>query len=93
MPGSEGGARKPTGESRQGAGRQPYCYEDFALLAKILGPKLIDVERKRIEETLFEPARRAELFDTLLGAFPEVSTSNEAVVGADDDDEPEEPPV
>ena len=26
MPGSEGGARKPTGESRQGAGRPPYAY-------------------------------------------------------------------
>ena len=25
MPGSEGGARKPTGESRQGAGRPPYA--------------------------------------------------------------------
>ncbi len=72
---------------------QEYCYEDFPLLAKILGPKLVNVELRRIEEALFEPARRAELFDALLAAFPEVSTSSEAVSGieAGSDDDPEEP--
>jgi 5-methylcytosine-specific restriction protein B len=72
---------------------QEYCYEDFPLLAKILGPKLVNVEQKRIEEALFEPAHRAELFDALLAAFPEVSTSSEAVSGveAGGADDPEEP--
>ena len=62
---------------------QEYCYEDFPALAKILGTKLIDVERKRIQDALFEPARRAELFETLLAAFPEIAATNDAVAGAD----------
>ncbi len=70
---------------------QEYCYEDFPLLAKILGPKLINVEQRRIETSLFEPARRAELFDSLLAAFPELSTSVEALVGDGDGNDSEEP--
>jgi 5-methylcytosine-specific restriction protein B len=50
---------------------QEYCYEDFAALGKILGNRLVDVDRKTIDEGLFSPARRQELFAVLVEAFPE----------------------
>lgn len=57
---------------------QEYCYNDFEALAQILGTTLVLVPEKRINHALFEPSRRGALFDALLLAFREISTTDAA---------------
>jgi 5-methylcytosine-specific restriction protein B len=56
---------------------QEYCYEDYATLARILGPGLVDEAQQRIRHELFEPAQRDDLVQVLL--TPDIAASLEAV--------------
>jgi 5-methylcytosine-specific restriction protein B len=57
---------------------QEYCYEDYATLARILGPSLVDEAQQRIRHELFEPAQREDLVQALL--TPDIVASLEAVI-------------
>ncbi|ROZ78774.1 McrB family protein [Ramlibacter sp. WS9] len=50
---------------------EEYCYDDFATLGKILGTDLVDVERGRINEDLFDQSCEAELIQAI--AFEEMA--------------------
>ncbi len=59
---------------------QEYCYEDFEALESILGDTIVLRDQQRIDESLFEPSRRADLLEALLSAF-EVITATPASRG------------
>jgi len=67
---------------------QEYCYEDFEALESILGDTIVLQDQQRIDESLFEPSRRAELLEALLSAF-EVITATPGAVDAEADAEDE----
>lgn len=69
---------------------QEYCYDDFDALRSILGGAIVLAEQKRIDESLFEPARRSELFAALLSEFAEITATSAAAEAdaLDGDDEP-----
>jgi 5-methylcytosine-specific restriction enzyme B len=69
---------------------EEYCYEDYAALAKILGPILVDAKRQRINAALFEPDRHDELIEALIAAAPAIITTKAAVEVTPDDEEDEE---
>lgn len=50
-----------------------YCYDDFAQLAKLLGPRLVDINARQINGQLFEPGRGADLIGALMR--PEIATA------------------
>lgn len=58
---------------------EEYCYEDYGALTEILGEAMVDIERQRVREELFLPARRQDLIQALLAPTPELSTTIEAV--------------
>jgi 5-methylcytosine-specific restriction enzyme B len=58
---------------------EEYCYEDFATLAKILGPVLVDEQRQQIRHELFESARRDDLIQAILSPFPDIAASAQAI--------------
>jgi 5-methylcytosine-specific restriction enzyme B len=49
---------------------EEYCYDDFGTLKDILGSALVDTDRGRIREELFEPNREEDLVQAL--SFPEM---------------------
>lgn len=51
---------------------EEYCYEDYETLEKILGPSLVNRERRRINDSLFRPGAEAELIQALLATCPEL---------------------
>jgi 5-methylcytosine-specific restriction enzyme B len=59
---------------------EEYCYEDYAILAKILGKDSVDESKQRIREELFFPIRRKELVQALLSPAPELGTTPDAVI-------------
>ena len=65
-----------------------YCYEDFEALERILGDAIVLRDEQRIDESLFEPSRRAELLEALLSAF-EVITATPGAVDAEAEAEDE----
>jgi 5-methylcytosine-specific restriction protein B len=67
---------------------QEYCYEDFEALERILGDTIVLREQQRIDESLFEPNRLADLLEALLSAF-EVITATPAAVDAEAEAEEE----
>lgn len=74
---------------------QEYCYEDFSMLAKLLGPELVDESAQRIREALFAPEQRATLVQSLLALSPDIGTSADAKPSSEgseesDDDSDEE---
>lgn len=69
---------------------EEYCYEDYGALAQILGPGLVDTERQRIREELFQPVRREDLVQALLAPSPEIVTSPDASGIVDTDEESDE---
>jgi 5-methylcytosine-specific restriction protein B len=78
---------------------QEYCYDDFEALRSIVGGTIVLAEQKRIDESLFEPARRSELFAALLSEFSEITATSAAAEAdaldgddepADEDDEPDD---
>lgn len=58
---------------------EEYCYEDYAMLAKILGSGLVDERRQRIRHELFNPGRRDDLVRALLALSPDIITSSQAL--------------
>ncbi|HVC97177.1 MAG TPA: AAA family ATPase [Pirellulales bacterium] len=65
---------------------EEYCYEDHESLARILGPGLIDVNRQRIRDELFDSPGDG-LRDALLGPCPDLATTAAvvtALAAADD---------
>jgi 5-methylcytosine-specific restriction protein B len=67
---------------------EEYCYEDYAILAKILGPGLVDEKEQRIREDLFSPGRQDELVGALLSLSPEIATTPAAATAEEDESEP-----
>lgn len=65
---------------------EEYCYEDYAVLAKILGPGLVDEKEQRIREDLFAPGRQSELVGALLALSPEIATTPAAATASDEDE-------
>jgi 5-methylcytosine-specific restriction protein B len=76
---------------------EEYCYEDYSTLERILGNGLIDSNRQRIREELFEDARRDDLVQALLAPDPDLIASTQAItsdgieteVNEDDSDDSE----
>lgn len=76
---------------------EEYTYEEYALLEKILGKGMVDLQQQRIREELFEPSRSNDLIQILIAASPGIATSQLAVVAeaasekvsAENDDEDE----
>jgi 5-methylcytosine-specific restriction protein B len=58
---------------------EEYCYENYSMLRELLGQALVDEEKQRIRDELFEPERRDDLIQALLAPFPEIVTSSAAV--------------
>ena len=58
---------------------EEYCYEDYAILEKILGPGMVDLKNQQIRQGLFDLANRDILTDALLVPDPEITTSQQAV--------------
>jgi 5-methylcytosine-specific restriction enzyme B len=71
---------------------QEHCYGDWGALEGILGAALIDRDRQRVDESLFEPERGADLVRALLEAFPELHAAADAADAADAGEERGEAP-
>ncbi len=74
---------------------EEVCYEDFDALERILGNRIVQRAKKRIDVELFEPERYDALQDAILQAFPSLVTTKAAADAdaggaedADDDDAP-----
>ncbi|MBK7402851.1 MAG: hypothetical protein IPJ34_43155 [Myxococcales bacterium] len=63
---------------------EEYCYEDFDALAKILGDRIVDSGRQRIDATLFEAPRHGDLVQALLSSFDQLTTTQQAVLAEAD---------
>jgi len=44
---------------------EEYCYDDFGTLSNILGSGLVDIERGRIREEMFEPNKEEDLIQAV----------------------------
>ena len=71
---------------------EEYCYEDYAPLEKILGSSLVDAQKQRVRQDLFEPSNRSLLVSALLAPAPDIVTSVQALSSAAEtvDEEAEE---
>ena len=71
---------------------EEYCYEDYGTLGQILGEDIVDVPLQRIRHELFDDGQEDVLVQGLMAAFPEISTSSEAISSDESsvDEEPEE---
>lgn len=69
---------------------EEYCYEDYEALREILGPGLVDLERRRIRRNLFEPGRRDDLVAAILAPNPDLATSAEVTETVAPEEDPEE---
>ena len=58
---------------------EEYCYEDLAIIEKLLGEKLIDLARMRVREELFEDAMAKELASAVLAPSPDLATTSSVV--------------
>ena len=58
---------------------EEYCYEDFAMIEKILGEKLIELAPMRVREELFEDAMAKELASAVLAPSPDLATTSSVV--------------
>lgn len=54
---------------------EEYCYEDFSILANLLGTSLVDETSMRIRDELFEPVSKEKLVSALLVPCPEIAAS------------------
>ena len=62
---------------------EEYCYEDYAVLERLLGDSLVNASAQDIRWELFEPAREKELVQALLKPDPGVATSRQALISPD----------
>jgi 5-methylcytosine-specific restriction enzyme B len=58
---------------------EEYCYEDYVILEKILGPGMVDLQKQQIRNELFDLANRDTLIQALLAPAPEITTSPQAL--------------
>ncbi len=58
---------------------QEYCYEDYRMLADILGREFVDAETQRVHVELFQEDNREALKQALLAMAPDMTTSAEAI--------------
>ncbi len=58
---------------------EEYCYEDYSVMAEILGNGLVDTANQVVRQELFEDSRRADLVQALLEPYPEITTSRQAL--------------
>jgi 5-methylcytosine-specific restriction protein B len=58
---------------------EEYFYENITLIDNILGKGIIDSNKLRIREELFEPSKQDELIQILLALTPELIESKEAI--------------
>jgi len=58
---------------------EEYCYEDYSVMADILGNSLVDRANQVIHQELFEDSRRADLVLALLEPYPDIGASRQAV--------------
>jgi len=58
---------------------EEYCYEDYSVLEKILGPALVASDSLSIRDDLFAGAEETNLIAALLAPCPDISTSTQAV--------------
>ncbi len=65
---------------------EEHCYEDYATLAEILGPRIVDTKAQRVFDELFAPDQGAELVNALLALDPELATSTHAVAADEAED-------
>jgi 5-methylcytosine-specific restriction protein B len=63
-----------------------YCYEDYGILAKILGSGLVDTKAERVREDIFSVGKHAELVGALLSLSPEIATTPAAATASDEDE-------
>ena len=63
---------------------EEYCYEDYERLEKVLGKGLVDVAGQRVRGELFDADRLDDLLEALVQPFPDIVTTREATVHADD---------
>ena len=69
---------------------EEYCYEDFSILANLLGTSLVDETAMRIRDELFEPTSKEKLVSALLVPCPEIAASFQAVDFETDEPEPDD---
>ncbi len=58
---------------------EEYCYENYAMLEKILGSSLIDGQKQQVRQELFDPSNRSILVQALLAPTPDMITSTQAI--------------
>jgi 5-methylcytosine-specific restriction enzyme B len=58
---------------------EEYCYEDYSALSRILGDGLVDEQKQRIRQELFQPERHDELLTALLKLSPELIATADVV--------------
>lgn len=58
---------------------QEYCYEDFSLLEKLLGPVFVNTRDMTFNVSICSPEKYDEFVDALLKIDPSISTSADAV--------------
>lgn len=66
---------------------QEYCYEDYPVLAGILGKEIVDAGKQRLNAELFTPDRGSDLIDAMLSHHPDLSTYTAPVAAEDGDTE------
>jgi 5-methylcytosine-specific restriction protein B len=69
---------------------EEYAYEDFELIARLLGPGFIDMKQRRIRRELFHTGRKEDFIQALLALTPELTTSSTLAGQVADDDLPDE---
>ncbi len=58
---------------------EEYCYEDYSILEKILGPRLVDVKNQQINYDLFTTSQQDNLTTALLATDPDIMTTTQAI--------------
>ncbi len=56
---------------------EEYCYEDYAILEKILGTSLVDGQKQQVHAELFELSNRDRLISAVLAPTPDLITSSQ----------------
>lgn len=69
---------------------EEYCYEDYDALEKILGSHFIQRDKRRIDESLFQPGREDDLIKALLAPTPDMETTIAATTAVDESEADEE---
>jgi 5-methylcytosine-specific restriction protein B len=68
---------------------QEYCYEDYLVLAGILGKEIVDAGKQRLNAELFAPDRGTDLIEALLSHHPDLSTYTTPATAGNGDTEDE----